>query len=97
MCRALFKKKNWLFVRAVLDKILFMLIVRFCYVFDLILTLSFFNVLCSQFNAMSKHSLVLWLFVYFSDNFDGKSVPSMCSVMLLCCHYHVCMFVYKAD
>ena len=29
--------------------------------------------------------------------FDGKSVMSICSVVLLCYHYYMCMFVYKIE
>ena len=51
-----------------------------------------------SFIAMSKHLLVLWLFCkFFKNYFDGKSVMSICSVVLLCYHYYRCMFVYKIE
>ena len=32
-----------------------------------------------------------------NNQFDGKSVMSIYSVMSLWCHYYMCTFVYKVD
>ena len=68
---------------------------------------SFDSVLCHfltcsvlSFIAMSKHLLVTWLYwegMFLRVIFDGKSVMSICSVVLLCYHYYMRMFVYKVE
>ena len=76
---------------------MFLLTVRqilLCFSFDSVLC---YFLTCSvlNFNAMSKTFANIMFFVLvFFHNFDGKSVMSICSVMLLWCQY-MCMFVYN--
>ena len=58
--------------------------------FILIYLLSFVTFSVLSFNAMPIIFVCICLF-------HGKSVMSTFSVMLLWCHYYMCMLVYKID